>query len=121
MLHRIRDALGRLARDGDDAVTTIDLNALPMSSDERQVLVDALGEGEVDAQVCVAGVSHVRETRFPGVWWIRHLGRRGELLVELVEVTRVPTLLATHRDDLGASRRALAEQLVSGLASGTRP
>ena len=61
-----------------------------MSPQDRAELQRALGEGEVQATVNAEGLSTIRETAFPesGGWSIAI--DRGELIAELIEVTRVP-------------------------------
>lgn len=92
----------------------IDLRSLPMPDAVREALANALGRGEVQATVSVAGDSVVHETSYAGVWWVRHAGRTGSPLAEFIEITTVPTLLGAPHDDIrdAATRlsRTLAER-----------
>ena len=90
---------------------TIDLRSLPMSPLDRAELVRVLGQGEVQSTVNAEGLSMLRETGVSGVWWIEHFDPRGELIAELLEVTRVPQLLASASDEIAAGARALREQI----------
>lgn len=94
-----------------DAPAAIDLRSLPMSPQDRTELQCALGEGEVQATVNAEGVSRIHETGVPGVWWVEHRDRNGELIAEMLEVTRVPQILASADDEIAASARALREQI----------
>jgi len=82
-----------------------------MSPQDRSELERALGEGEVKATVRAAGLSTVRETRICGVWWVEHRDEAGELMAELLEVTQVPSILASASDEIAAAARALREHM----------
>jgi hydrogenase-1 operon protein HyaF len=103
--------LERLAHDKTSA--TIDLRSLPMSPKDRVELQRALGEGEVQATVTASGLSNIRETRVPGVWWVEHRDRDGELIAELIEVTRVPEFLTSATDEIASGARNLREQITT--------
>jgi hydrogenase-1 operon protein HyaF len=90
---------------------TIDLRSLPMSPLDRAQLLRVLGQGEVQATVNAEGLSMLRETGVSGVWWIEHFDPRGVLIAELLEVTRVPQLLASASDEIAAGARALRDQI----------
>jgi hydrogenase-1 operon protein HyaF len=98
----------------------IDLRSLPMSSQDRTELQRALGEGEVLATLNAEGISKIHETRVPGVWWVEHRDRQGELIAELIEVTRVPEILASASDEIAAGARALREQITTAAAARVR-
>jgi hypothetical protein len=89
----------------------IDLRSLPMSADDLAELRRALGEGEVRATLDAEGISAIRETKVPGVWWVEHRDRHGELMAELIEVTRVPQILMTASEEIATGARLLREQL----------
>ena len=97
----------------------IDLRSLPMSPQDRVELERALGEGEVQATVNARGLSTVRETRIAGVWWIEHRDPQGELVAELLEVTRVPEILAGAPDDIAAAAQTLREYITTTATART--
>jgi hydrogenase-1 operon protein HyaF len=97
----------------EQAPGTIDLRSLPMSPLDRAELLRVLGQGEVQATVNADGLSMLRETGVSGVWWVEHFDPRGGLIAELLEVTRVPQLLASASDEIAAGARALREQVTS--------
>jgi hydrogenase-1 operon protein HyaF len=97
----------------------IDLRSLPMSVDDLAELRRALGEGEVRATLDAEGKSAIRETKVPGVWWVEHRDRHGELMAELIEVTRMPRILMTASEEIATGARLLREQLA--LRSVPRP
>ena len=118
ILHEIVRLLERLATVDERAA--IDLRSLPMSPQDRIELQRALGEGEVLATLNAEGISKIHETRVPGVWWVEHRDPRGELIAELIEVTRVPEILASASDEIAAGARALREQIATGAAARAR-
>jgi hydrogenase-1 operon protein HyaF len=91
----------------------IDLRSLPMSPMDRAALQRVLGEGEVQATVTAQGLSRVRETRVSGVWWVEHFDQQGEMVAELIDVSRVPAILTSATDEIAASARDLRAQLMA--------
>ena len=94
----------------------IDLRSLPMSPLDRAELQQVLGDGEVQATVSAQGLSKMRETRVSGVWWIEHFDQQGELIAELIEVSRVPQILSSASDEIAAGARALRAQIATAAA-----
>jgi len=88
----------------------IDLRSLPMSPQDRDELKRVLGDGEVQATVNADGLSSIRETSFSGVWWVTHCDAQGKLIAELLEVTRVPEMLASASDEIAAAARTLRQR-----------
>jgi hydrogenase-1 operon protein HyaF len=103
-----------------DEPAAIDLRSLPMSPQDRAELQRALGEGEVQATLNAEGISRIHETRVPGVWWVEHRDRHGELTAELIEVSRVPEILASASEEIAAGARTLREQITLAAAARTR-
>jgi hydrogenase-1 operon protein HyaF len=92
----------------------IDLRSLPMSAQDRVELRRALGEGEVQATLNAEGISNIRETQVPGVWWVEHHDRQGELMAELIEVTLMPQILMSALEEIAAGACALRELVTGG-------
>lgn len=101
VLQEIVERLAALARSGESAA--IDLRGLPLSPEDRADLEQALGRGQVSAELELAGRSEVWETGYSGVWWVRHYGAGDVLAAERVEITAVPEILVTHADDITAA------------------
>ena len=100
---------------GEPAVA-IDLRSLPMSPRDRAELQRVLGDGEVRATVDAQGLSKMRETRVSGVWWVEHFDQQGELIAELLEVSRVPEMLASASDEIAAGARDLRARITASAA-----
>ena len=109
VLTEISQLLSNLSERGESA--SISLRGLPMTATDRKQLEEQLGRGEVNASLDLSGISEVWETRYPGVWWIRHQSLDGKIACEEIAVTPVPEILKTHPDDIRASAARLADEL----------
>ncbi len=108
ILNEVLHALDRLIE--DDEATTIDLASLPFGPGELDKLEASLGEGELSAQLDALGTSRIRETTYPGVWWIEHRNVNDEVVGRYLEVTRLPEILSSQDADIMAGRARLEEQ-----------
>ena len=87
-----------------------------MSPRDRAELQRVLGDGEVQATVDAQGLSKMRETRVSGVWWVEHFDQQGALIAELLEVSRVPEMLASASDEIAAAARDLRAHITASAA-----
>lgn len=123
MLHQIRHALARLIETGEP--TCIDLAALPFGPGDQEQLLTRLGEGEVRASIDALGATHIRETRYRGVWLVDYRDSEDGRIGLQIEVARVPRLLEAQPESLPATLTALTATLAtaskddSGAASPT--
>ena len=109
LLHEIRHALGRLAH-GDDG-TVIDLRGLPLAPGEEVRIEEALGDGEVHAELNALGTTTIRETGYSGVWIVTHKNTEDEVVARFIEVTRIPQILKAQTEDIQRGLRGLEERL----------
>lgn len=109
LLHEIRHALARLIEEGE--TTVIDLQSLPMGPGDLRRLLDALGEGEVKAELEALGKTVIRESRYSGVWIIEHLSGSGGVASRFIEVTWVPSILQAQVEDVQKGLTELADAL----------
>jgi hydrogenase-1 operon protein HyaF len=112
LLHEIALHLSRLEGSGEE--NAIDLRSLPMTQAERDELDKFLGHGDVDVHLNAAGESEIWETRYAGVWWVRHCSGDGRIAAETIEITRIPKILITHASDISAAANRLWGQLAAG-------
>jgi hydrogenase-1 operon protein HyaF len=117
LLQEIAERLSDLADAGE--ASAIDLRSLPMTPADRDELEERLGRGDVDAVLNVAGKSEVWETRYAGVWWVRHLGADDRVAAERIEITTVPEILVTHGADITGASRRLHEELAADQSPDT--
>jgi hydrogenase-1 operon protein HyaF len=104
LLHEVRHALKRLADGGDG--TVIDLKSLPLAPGEEERIEEALGLGEVRAEIDALGPTLIQETSYPGVWLVTHRNTEQAVVARFIEVTRIPELLKSQQADIenGANR-----------------
>jgi hydrogenase-1 operon protein HyaF len=111
-LNEIRVSLEQLVHSGKPAA--IDLRALPwMSAATYDYLKEALSAGEVTATVNADLKVEIRETQYPGVWWLTHRNRRGAIVTELIEITQCPEILKTHQADIRAGLKRIEQVLAT--------
>jgi hydrogenase-1 operon protein HyaF len=115
ILTEIRQLLNALNETGKAGA--IDLRSLPMTDADREQLEEILGQGEVRAELNLAGASEVRETAYAGVWWIRHKGAGDRIACEEIAVTPIPEILITHPADIEAAAARLEHELSQGPAA----
>lgn len=109
ILHEIVHALDRLLE--DDEPTVIDLASLPFGPGELDQLEERLGIGELTAELNALGRSIIRETMYPGVWWLEHRNTEGDIVGRYIEITRAPEILMSQDADIGAGRAQLDDGL----------
>lgn len=109
LLHEIKHALDRLLAGGE--ATIIDLGALPFAPGDERIVNDVLGDGEVSAAVSVLGESLVRETGIAGVWRVDHFDEKGEYQSRFIEITFLPEILKSQREDTVSGVETLSERL----------
>ena len=107
ILNEVMHALDKLLDDGSP--TTIDLASLPFAPGELEELEAALGTGELSARLDALGTSRIRETAFPGVWWIEHRNVNDSVVGRYLEITRLPEILSSQDADIMAGRARLGD------------
>ena len=86
----------------NDTTSLIDLKSLPLSAHEYEQLRFTLGQGEVSARLEAIGPSEIIETQFPGVWWVTHYNVEGDIIADIIEIARIPSLLQSQAEDMQA-------------------
>jgi hydrogenase-1 operon protein HyaF len=108
LLNEIRHALEKLLATGESSA--IDLRSIPLAPGEEDQIVEALGEGELSAELDAMGPSEIRETGYPGVWLVTHYNADRQLMGKFIEITRVPDLLKSQDADITEGLQRLAGQ-----------
>lgn len=116
ILREIESLLADLVASGRSG--RIDLRSLPLLPGDEARLAEALGEGEVDADIQAMGATRVRETAVPGVWWVTHANVDGQTVAEFIEVALVPEILKAHPDDARAGLTSLQERIADLIREG---
>jgi len=117
LLSEIVQRLEQLAAGGTPEA--IDLRSLPLNPAERERLAGVLGNGEVDVTLTLDGASRVRETGVAGLWWIEHRDGRGEVIAELLEITRIPGILTADAGDVARSAGLLRARIAATVRGAT--
>ena len=99
LLQEIATLLEELVATGEGA--SIDLRAMPLAPGDREKLEEALGSGEITAELAALGRSTVRETAIGGIWWVTHLNPEDEVVAEFIEVAYFPDILSATEQDAG--------------------
>jgi hydrogenase-1 operon protein HyaF len=90
---------------------SINLTLLPLSLEELEYLDQRLGRGPVDILSRAYGKCQVISTLAPNVWWVRYYNSMGTLILNSIEVTAVPDVVAAAPEDLSDSAERLSEIL----------
>jgi len=109
LLNEVLHAVDRLLDTGEP--TTIDVAGLPFGPGELEHLEATLGNGELSAKLDALGTSRIRETAYPGVWWLEHRNALDEVVGRYIEITHVPEILASQDADIAAGRARLGDQI----------
>lgn len=118
LLHEISALLDSLSKTGEGG--TVQLNGLPLLPDDYEALLEALGDGELSAELQALGLTQIRETALHGVWWVTHRNTAQEIVAESIEVTRCPSILQTPAEDVSESAQILREKLQAASTTGDR-
>jgi len=105
ILHELSEMLDDLLE--KDESSAIDLQDLTLTPGDYELLREVLAEGEVHASIDAIGPTEVRETLFPGVWWITHYNVEGDIMADVIEVAFVPDILKSHPEDVQDARDRL--------------
>jgi hydrogenase-1 operon protein HyaF len=111
ILHEIRHALEELLESGKTSI--IDLRSIPLAPGEEEKIINVLGRGEINAQLKALGPSDIYETRYAGVWLITHRNENESVVSRFIEITELPAILKSQREDMTAALEKLTEELQS--------
>lgn len=109
LLREIERMLDTLIAEG--RADSIDLHSLPFSTEDYSQLETFLGRGEVCITLDADGRSELRETVFPGIWWVRHHNGDDELTAEFLEISQIPAIAVTETIEISDGLDRLRERL----------
>jgi hydrogenase-1 operon protein HyaF len=107
LIMEVSGLLRRLIEHGEPG--SIDLLGLPLSPSCLAALDQRLGKGDVNVSLDAAGLSAIRETAFPGVWWTSHADEAGRVVALLIEVTSIPDIVRADIEDMRLAFRRLPD------------
>lgn len=109
LLHEIVKLLQQLLE--RDEPSHIDLQAIPLSDEDIELLSETLGEGDTDAEVMDFGVTRVTASGIPGVWWVLQMDEAGQTIGQFIEINYCPEVLIAQTEDIRDGREALQARL----------
>jgi hydrogenase-1 operon protein HyaF len=109
LLHQIVKLLQQLLT--EDEPSHIDLRTLPLNDEDMALLLETLGDGEIYAEQVNYGVTRIRQTGIPGVWWVVHLDEEEQTIAEFIEINYCPEALIVVTEDVRDGREALQARL----------
>jgi hydrogenase-1 operon protein HyaF len=91
---------------------TIYINKIPLTPEDRELILDVLGEGKVRITYrSETQPAEWRETGIYGVWIGVIFNRDKKPILEIIEITDFPRLVASQREDIAESIKVLEERL----------
>jgi hydrogenase-1 operon protein HyaF len=105
----IESMLSALVENGK--TDSIDIRSLPMMPGDYESLKKILGEGEVSATVQALGPTQIQETGIHGVWWVTHYNSDDEVMAEFIEVSQVPAIVNTDKEDIKEGCELLQQRI----------
>ena len=109
LLNEVKHALNNLIKNSES--TVIDLRSIPLSPGEEEKILNTLGCGEVHAQLNALGPSEIIETQYAGVWIVTHHNDENEIISRFIEITTMPDILRSQKEDVIAAYNDLATRL----------
>ena len=95
----------------DAPVHVINLTLLPVSDGDLAYLDKRLGQGAVTILSRGYGNCRISSTAVKNAWWVRYFNSRESLILNTIEVTRIPGVACAAVQDLEDSAERLAEIL----------
>jgi hydrogenase-1 operon protein HyaF len=105
----LADKLGSLSPAAPEHV--INLTLLPVSDGDLAYLETRLGHGAVTILSRGYGNCRISSTGVRNAWWVRYFNSREALILNTIEVTRLPAVACAAEQDLEDSAERLAEIL----------
>lgn len=120
ILMELIQALKDLYEKGEEHI--IYINKLPLSEEDREVLLDILGEGQVKISLS-SKVQPVewRETGISGIWIGVFYDRENKPILETIEVCYFPKLAQAQKEDVEEAIKTLKERTDTILSHHTQP
>jgi hydrogenase-1 operon protein HyaF len=93
------------------AVHVLNLTLLPLTPADLQMLNDWLGPPMVAIAIRSYGQCRVASTRLRDVWRVQYFNSMDALILDTIEVTRLPEVVRAAPEDLALTRSRLADYL----------
>ena len=106
----VRASVAGAYRDGDEA-HVVNLSLLPVSQQELAWLQQQLGLGEVQVLSRGYGNCRISAAAWPNCWWVQFFNSEDTLILNTIEVVRVPRVACAAAEDFQDSAARLADIL----------
>ena len=97
-------------RDGD-APHVVNLSLLPMTDEDSAFLDRCLGTGAVTILSRGYGNCRISSTEVKNAWWVRYFNSREALILNTIEIVKIPAVACAAKEDLEDSAQRLTEIL----------
>ena len=95
----------------DAAPHVINLSLLPHTLEDLALLDQLLGKGDMAILSRGYGNCRVTSTRTSNVWWVQYYNSQDTLILNSIEITRLPEVVCAAPEDLSDSAERLREIL----------
>lgn len=109
LLAEISDKLPEFETDGE--VHIINLSLLPHTEEDIKYLSDSLGIGPVVILSRGYGNCRISSTTTKNVWWVQYFNSQDTLILNTLEISKVPDVACASQEDLEDSAERLDEIL----------
>lgn len=96
----------------DDNPQILNLSLLPLTPEDSNFLVETLGLAGMFILSRGYGDCRINLTRLPRVWWVQYFNSPGQLILNTLEITRLPSVVSAAPEDLADSRLRIEEALI---------
>lgn len=109
LIAEINDQLSKLEQGGSSHV--INLSLLPQTETDLLYLQEILGGGKVTVLSRGYGNCRISSTNTKGVWWVQYFNSQDSLILNTLEISKVPEVACAGEEDLRDSAQRLEEIL----------
>lgn len=89
----------------------LNLSLLPMTPEDVALVADSLGLAGLSLVSKGYGDCRIHLTRVPNVWWVQYFNSPGQMILNTLEITAMPSVALAAGEDLADSAQRLAETL----------
>lgn len=107
----VYELFAKSARFTPGSEEAINLTLLPLTPEDMAFLVDCLGLAGLSILSKGYGDCHIRRTRLPTVWWVQYFNSTGQIILNTLEITALPTVVMAAPEDLEDSASRLRDVL----------
>lgn len=96
-----------------EAAHVVNLSLLPVSTEDQEYLMEALGAGPVTMLSRGYGNCRITGTELANVWWVQYFNSMDQIILSTIEVVDIPEAALAAADDYTDSTERLTEWLAA--------